>query len=148
MKIIFKTTVGLLSSIPGVRWTDKDKKQIDIYDTKPAVPFPCNLIKVAILSADTVTTEQQRCTGSIVVRTASDLSVSETSDKAPDTAVERSLSYYDIVDAVYDKLQGFTDDQIESIDMKSCVEEERRDGLTVVKTTFEVVFMKYTQAAD
>lgn len=148
MKEVFKIIMALLKDINGVKFTDKDKRQIDDYDTKPNVPFPCNLIKFSIQSAETIAKGQQLCTASLIVRTASDLSVSETSDKAPQEAVDRSLAHYDIVDTVYDILQSYTDDQIESIDMTSCFDEERKDNLTVVKTTFSIVFMKYAQAAD
>lgn len=148
MTEIFKTVVARLKLIDGVKWIDKDKKQIDNYETKPSVPFPCLLISIYIPLAETITPGQQICTGTIIIRTAHDLATSETSSAAPTEAIDRSLDYYTIVDEVFNKLQSYTDDHIDSIDRVSCVEEaDRKDGLTVVKTTFKATFVEY-QAAD
>jgi hypothetical protein len=137
---IFKIIMGLLTGIDGVAWVDKDNKQLDIFDTKPAVPFPCILIRVSIPLTETAGPGIQVCTGQVIIRIASDLSVSETSSKAPQAALDRSLAYFNLVDAVYNKLQGYADNYIQNLERVSSMEEDRRDGLTVVKTSFSVIF--------
>lgn len=149
MREIFKTIVGLLKVIDGQKWVDKDKGQIDNYAEKPSVAFPCYLVKILISTTETITIGKQMCTGMLIVRTVTDLSVCETSAAAPDEAVKRSLAIYDLVDAAFNALQNYTNGEIDSIDRLSCVEEDRRDGLTVFKTTFAVTFIESTaQAAD
>lgn len=79
-------------------------------------------------------------TGTLTIRYVSDLAVSETSSKAPDAARQRSLQYWDMVDSGHNILQGYTDGMIESIDRVNCVPEDRRDGLTVMRAVYSVVF--------
>jgi len=144
MREIFLIVSTLLKSINGIKLIDKDKKQIDNYQTMPAGPFPCILIKLEIVSTETVTRFRQRCVARLTTRLADNLVKSETSTNAPFEAVERSLMYFYNADSIFNALQGYTDGYIESIDRVSSIEEDRKDDLTVVRTVFEVIFEEET----
>lgn len=136
MKETFLTVQQLLSSIASISWVDKDKGQLDRYDGKPPIPDKTALIKVSINSTQQVSDTSQLCRVTITIRLYFDLQVSETSHKAPDEARMRSLEYFDVEKEVFNKLQGYSDEHLDTIKRQSSVEEDRRDGLTVCKMMY------------
>lgn len=48
MKQIYLTLLELLNLVPALKFTDLDKGQLEFYQTRPAVAFPCALIKIEI----------------------------------------------------------------------------------------------------
>jgi hypothetical protein len=146
MKIIFKKTSGIIKNLNAFKWIDKDNRQLDEYEGKPSVPFPCALIKVSLPKCESIGGGRQMCTAQITVRLGFNLVRSETSTKAPDEALEKSLKYLDDVEAVYIALQGYTDSEVEIYDRVTQTEEERQDGLTVVKMIFTTSFIDMSAA--
>lgn len=147
MKELFLITLALLKAIPSLKWVDKDKGQLEIFDTKPSVPFPCALIKVELQGCQSIGGKIQHCGALITVKLGFDLSVSETAAAAPDEAVQRSLAYYDIVDSVYTAMQGYTDDQVNELDRTSAKESINKAGITILQIPFSTTFEDDTAAA-
>lgn len=140
MKQLFKTLRRLIKSVGVIKWVDKDRGQLDKHEGKPAVAFPCVLIKLN-MRCETISQKNQLCTGTVDITVAYDLATVETSGAASDAASERSLEYIDYADAVYDVLQNCVDGQIRSFDRTTFKDEVRPDGLSVVKMTFNCTFL-------
>ncbi|RAV56687.1 hypothetical protein DIU36_14900 [Mucilaginibacter rubeus] len=142
MKTTFLTTRNLISQIPSITWVDKDKGQLENYDSMPPIPPNSVLITVNINRTQEIGDGRKIWFVSIIIRFYADVVKSETSNKAPDEAVERSLKYYDDVEAIYDKLQDYTDNELDTFNMQSAAEESRRDGLTIMRFVFNTSFVR------
>jgi hypothetical protein len=136
MKDFFLTIIGLLNGVGRSRWVDKDTGQLENYDTKPSVPFPCYLVKYSLKNCVNIGGQVQTGDVTLEVRVADDLSVMETSSKANSAALQRSLAYEDDVQEAYLKLQGYCGNGIDNLNRISAEQEKRTDGLTVVKLIF------------
>ena len=91
-----------------LRHTDEDTGQLDSYERRPPVAFPCALITVQDLSANDIDTfgKTQQRVAQITIRLAWDFT-GLTTDKTSAAHRAASLAYYDQLEKVYDLLQGF-----------------------------------------
>lgn len=146
MKYLFVTTRDRCASVAGIRWADKDYKQLDIYDPngKPSVDFPCALIKLATTGIQTIATNQQLLTVQVTVRIAYNLATVETSASATQTAQDRSMSIDDYADAVFNKLQNYTDGFITNFDRIYQGDEDRKDNLQVIRQIYTCTFTQFS----
>jgi len=46
MKELLKAIYTQLKTVPAIKWIDEDFGQIDAYEGKPPVAFPCALVKL------------------------------------------------------------------------------------------------------
>lgn len=143
MKTIFLTLRTALMEIPALSWVDKDKGQIDKYAERPAVAFPCALIKISLTSCEDLGGGIQHCKAACTVRLAFDFP-GETSNTTPEDALQSSLAYFDLAEAVYKKLQGFSTDELSNFSRRSQMEDNRTDGLLVLNIPFDTEFDDYT----
>jgi hypothetical protein len=146
MKDIFLKAIELLNEIPELKWKDKDKGQLEFYETRPAVDFPCALVKIELPRAEDRNSKIQDCDCLISIRLGFDFT-GETSSNTPAEVLESSLSYYDIIEKVYVKFQGFGNKQLEPFSRKSFREETRNDGLLVAAMPFGTGFVDYSANA-
>ena len=104
MKTLFKTVMAKLQTdMPELRYISEDWGQLDYYNDKPPVNWPCALISIAS-GQDTVKTKDLRNRSTTLqVRLADSPSVIATSG-APDTHVNTALLILDLVDKVGDSL--------------------------------------------
>ncbi|MGB4776138.1 MAG: hypothetical protein WBP45_13245 [Daejeonella sp.] len=145
MKLIYNKIIELLGEIPEIQWTDLDKGQLEFYKTRPAVQFPCALVKIELPRCDDEGNKIQQCTALITIRLGFDFT-GETTSITPEPNRTSALAYFDIVEKVYQKLQGFSNDQLSTFSRKRCFEENRNDGLKVINIPFETEFEDYTAA--
>lgn len=141
MNEIYLIIRTLVAGIAGVKWVDKDYGQIDHYDNRPSVQFPCVLIKMNFPTLESITRKTQLCTGVITLRVAIDNVTRDTSAAAPQTATDRDLQYTTIADAIYKQLQGYTNSPFNNFDRISFGDETRTDGIGVVKMVFNCSFV-------
>lgn len=73
MKEIFQGTLERLRQSNLVEFIDRDRGQVDQYETRPAVKFPCALIKVNLIKRANLSTMMQRIECSITIRLASEI---------------------------------------------------------------------------
>ncbi|SUJ26433.1 Uncharacterised protein [Sphingobacterium spiritivorum] len=124
----------IYNQLKKIRWIDMDKGQLEFYETRPAVAFPCALIKIEIAKTENLGSNVQRCFGRGTIRLAFDY-VGETAAKTPTALRQQSLEYFDILQAVYLAVQGKTGGA-GKFDRQSAVEENRPDGLKVLNMPF------------
>lgn len=140
MKELFLTLRELLKAVPDLQFIDKDKGQIDRYETRPPVAFPCCLIKISNTPIEYLHSTLQRRTAIITLRLAFNY-VGSTNADTPENLLIQSLEYFDTVEKVeqailpnYYKNHRFT--------QTASIEENRPDGLTVINLQFRVQYEK------
>lgn len=143
MKLIYNKIIALLSEIESIHFLDLDKGQLETNNT--AVAFPAVLVNINLPECRDITDLEQRVRAQIVLRVAFDYT-GETSAAAPEGVREQSLSYFDLLDEVYAKLQGYADADIDTISRRGVQQELREDGLKVTQIMFECWFDDETAA--
>lgn len=94
-----------LVSLPGIKYVAEDWGQLDFYDKRPPVQFPCALLDAE--GADYVdrSCRSQQAEATINVRLA-DFHPVNTSAMAPDA--ERPFEIFDLLTAIHKALQGLS----------------------------------------
>lgn len=136
--------LAIYNQLKKIRWVDMDKGQLEFYDTRPAVAFPCALIKVEIFRTENLGNNIQRCYGRGTIRLAFDY-VGETSAQTPEALRQQSLEYFEMLKAVYLAIQGKTGGA-GKFDRQSAVEENRPDGLKVLNMPFTTIWLDKSAA--
>lgn len=122
---------------PSIRYTDQDLGQLDFFDTRPPVSFPCVLIDIDDMVFDESGELTQTGEGSIVVRVGFDC-WSPSNGLVNEDVARLSLEYYEGEQEVYLALQGWADDNFGKLTRQSVVTEKRNDNYRVRKMRFKV----------
>jgi hypothetical protein len=143
MKFIYTKVLARLKQIPELAWVDLDKGQLEYYDKRPAVKFPCALIGIQIPRAEDMDNRKtiQQCQALVTIRLAFDYT-GNTSGVTPDAELQKSLAYFDLVEKVYTYLQGFRDEKnLNPLSRQNLREERRDDGYKVISIPFSTAFI-------
>lgn len=146
MKELYLKIKNLLLSVDGLKYVDLDYGQLEV--APPAVNFPCALINISFPDCQDTVDHQQRVRAIISIRLGFNAFSDQTSSSFGDDKIEVALNYFDVVGAVYKKLQSYYDDDIEELSRKSLQQEKRHDALKVSIMPFETVFDDLTATDD
>lgn len=137
MKNLFLAIREQLKTLSGINWIDMDKGQLEA-SVRPVLAYPAALITVSFPNINDANDEVDVFNASIVVRLVFDNAQQRTSGEVPQDAVEESLSYLDIEEAVYQVFRGFepTDWSVFSCRERQ-PEATRADGLVVMRLRWE-----------
>lgn len=141
MTFLFNALTAKLQEITELRWIDLDKGQIDRYDLRPPLAFPAVLIGIQYTRAESIGNRSQQVEALINLRLVVDYS-GPTSAATPTQARQESLSYFQLAESVFDKLQGHKEAQFNRLDRRSMREERRQDGLKVINIAFATNFIE------
>lgn len=141
MIIIYKTVLQKLAEISALKWIDKNKGQLDY--AAPPIAMPCALIRVNLPKCDDLGGNVQQCIGSFSVTLAFKFG-GETSKSTPEAIRNQSLEYYQLVEDVYKKLQGYSTSELSPFSRKRVDEEIRQDGLILLTMHFETDYQDFT----
>ncbi|MFH1121781.1 MAG: hypothetical protein V1775_18315 [Bacteroidota bacterium] len=123
-----KAIYDLLNSIPALKWVDEDFGQIDVYEVKPPVAFPCALVSLN-QGADALAVDEYDLTNTFTVRVAHNR-LGDRPAKSPEGALAITLAKLDDVDEVKTKLTG------SGYYYQGLLSEKRTDGISVKALTF------------
>ncbi|MEZ2337677.1 hypothetical protein AB6735_18670 [Mucilaginibacter sp. RCC_168] len=145
MRTAFLATQSRLNELTSIPYIDQDYGDLDFSD-QPPFPQGSILIKVAILKSVDIDEDgsRQMCTANVIVRYWIDKQRLDTSNIAPDDMRTRSLDYYDITEAIHNKLQGFSTEEIDRFSRESQVLEDRRDNKMVMRYVYRTSFIQVT----
>lgn len=123
MKDLFIATRSRLKTeVPALKFIDKDKGQLEI--DKPPVSWPCALIKIQLPRTeskdDGLTIQDVQAL--VTVRLGFEF-IGNTDGYTSDAHVATSLAYFDVEQAVYEALQGWSDSTFNKLDRGSVREE-------------------------
>lgn len=138
MKAIYLKIKGLLQEVTSLKEIDLDYGQLET--DKPAVKFPCALINIAYPKTEDLTGKTQRVSCVVSIRLGFNIANENTSSMFSDEKTNAALSYFDTVNDVYKKLQGYFDDDIEELSRTKMLQEKRNDALKVTLMPFETEF--------
>ncbi|SMO48230.1 hypothetical protein [Solitalea koreensis] len=137
MKTIYLKLLARLKELPQIKYIDRDKGQLEQYEgDRPPVAFPCILIKQSLPQCKNLTPKEQLCSAQITVRVAFDYT-GDASSISGEARLQSALSYFDTVDAVLAKLQGWGDAEMNAWERTSQLEEDRRDNFSVLRITLK-----------
>jgi hypothetical protein len=137
--LFLKIQARLDSEITGL-YIDQDLGQLEHYETRPSVPFPCALLDIDDFDFDDMAYNKQKGEGYIKIRLAV-AAWSPSSSLVPDEVKLKAMGYYDMEQKVHEALQGWCDDGFSKLLRRKSKTELREDNIRVriiiYKTSFE-----------
>jgi hypothetical protein len=137
MKTLFKELTAQLETIAELKWIDKDKGQMNF--EKPPILFPAALVTLSLPNTQNDNRLQQSGEARIEVKLCFDWG-GNTNHVTPEADRDNSLSYYDIMDAVFNKLQGWKSSEVTPLERRSLVPLQRPDHYTTEVMVFSSSF--------
>ena len=114
------------ANVPAIKWIDQDLGQLEAYDIRPAVEFPCVLIDFPVAAYSNESQLVQWADVNISIRLGFAPFTSANS-VAPDVSKEQALEYYEIENDLVKALHGFTADECIQPMMRISAATERRE---------------------
>lgn len=130
----------------GIREVNEDKGQLEGYDIRPAVSFPCVLIDFDF-QFDDLGDNIQMGNGSVIARLGFP-PFSSASSLMPQGVKEKALAYTDYEMQVYQALHGWRPAGFAPLSRRSAVTEKRADTLRVRELRFDTQFEDYSAADE
>ena len=97
----------LKASVPELKWIDQDFGQLELFDDRPAVAFPCALIDFQSANYSNLAELAQQGDLTVLVRLGF-TPFSSSHAAAPLSVRKKALEYYQIEQKVYIALQGWS----------------------------------------
>ena len=141
MKAIFLKITEKLKTIEALRWIDSDEGQLDYYETRPPVSFPCALVDVELTDCQDQGETIQLVTARVTLRLAFE-PLGQTNTAAPVSVQAQALEKWDTIDAVYAALQGWSDSEVTEFSRRSQTTEKRDDNIRVIRQVWETNFLE------
>lgn len=141
---LYTAVADLIAEVPQIKWVDMDFGQVDNFDIRPAVAFPCALIGIDFPQITDLGQKKQKPQVVINIKMGFNYS-GETAHATPEQVRERALAYYGIVKAVYKKLQG---ERIGTSTLKrrQQLETARPDRIKIIEMPFATEFVDESAA--
>lgn len=114
----------LKKQVPELRWIDQDFGQLEVFEYRPNVAFPCVLIDFAAAAYSNLSQLSQVGELTITVRIGF-TPFSSAQQSAPMDVRQKALEYYEIEQKVYQALQGFNTLQCQPLMRMSAQTEQR-----------------------
>ena len=134
MKQLFKDVTAALDETGLFRWVDKDKGQMNFEN--PPILFPAALVTISVPQRQNINRLKQACRAQIRIKLCYDWG-GNTSGVTPQAQRDASLKYYDDIDAVWEKFQGWSTANINPLECQGNFPLARPDQYT----TEEIVFV-------
>jgi len=149
----------LKAEVPELRWIDQDFGQLEVFEYRPDVAFPCVLIDFPQAQFSNLSELSQL--GDILISVRLGFApFAQSHHGAPLNVREKALEYYTLEQKVYEKVQGWHNDHCQPLNRTNSQTEQRvsasgsqdASGLRVRVLLFTTSFedhsaaMKYTKA--
>lgn len=136
MKELLKAIYTQLKTVPAIKWIDEDFGQIDNYETRPAVQWPCALVSMN-QNFDSLGSDAYDISSNITVRIAHNRFADRT-PMAADLAFKFTLDKLDDIEAVKTALEGFeVAGHSGRFYLRGINTERRTDGIAVKVLSFQ-----------
>jgi len=107
MKELIDDIKTRIEPVTGLKYVDEDWGQLDYYSGGPPVKFPCALVDIGQVQWSDNGNQVQIGTGSVIIRIA-DQRISNSNVKAPVAQKTKSLSFFDLIMYIHQKLHGWS----------------------------------------
>ncbi|WAC40568.1 hypothetical protein [Pedobacter sp. SL55] len=128
---IFLTVQNRLKTeVPALKWIDGDYGQLEFYEQRPNVDWPCVLIDIddGTFSNNGEFSQLGECV--LIIRLGLP-SYSQTNALTPKPVIELALEYYNLEHAVNKALHGFQSQYFSTLSRVKADKEKRNDNLRV-----------------
>ena len=129
----------LKTMVPDLRYINQDIGQLEYYESRPSVSFPCVLIDFEGFTFTEEGELSQIAEGDVKIRLAH-APFSDASNLVPDVVRDKALTYYDIEWLVFKALHGWQGDSFGALMRKSANTEKREDNYRVREIVFSTSF--------
>ncbi len=143
----------LAAKAPLLRYIDQDLGQLENYEMRPPVAWPCALIDIEdVIFSDFGDNLGQNAEGFVQIRVGQQ-QYSPANKLAPKAIRDMALKYYDTEQEVFEALHGFTAPGFSKLLRRAVKNEQRNDDLRVRVIRFAFSFedttgsKKYTKLA-
>lgn len=135
----------IVAQVPEIRYIDQDLGQLDFYQERPAVSWPCVLLDVGDFTFSNYGNLSQSGEGQIVIRLGF-TPFSSANSKAPDLVKFKALKFYDIEHKLVNALHGWTPDTGDygNLIRVSATTEKREDPFRVREIRFKLAFEDFS----
>jgi hypothetical protein len=141
MKAIYQKITTKLKTIAALKWIDSDEGQLDYFETRPPVAFPCALLDIELIECADHSDKLQMVTARVTLRLAFE-PLGQTNTAAPVSVQNKALEKWDTVDAVFNELQGWYDSEVAEFSRRSQTTEKRDDNIRVIRQVWETNFIE------
>lgn len=139
MEDIYLKVVARLKTVTALKWIDFDMGQLEFFENRPAVAFPCALVDIEYPRCEDESSTEQLVTARVTLRLAFEPK-GQTHGAAPSTVQTKALEVFGTVTACFEALQGWSDDQVSEFSRTGQTTERRDDNLKVIIQTWETTF--------
>lgn len=130
----------ITAKVPEVRYIDQDLAQLEDYDMRPAVSWPCVLIDVSgFVFSEAGSQPDQLGTGEVILRLGLPPN-SQANNLAPLAYREKALSFYETEQKIYAALHGWAPAGFSRLLRRSVKTERREDALRVREMVFAISY--------
>lgn len=130
----------LKEQVPQIKWIDQDFGQLENYEVRPPVQFPCLLVDLSSTQYDMYLEQVQHATATVNLRLGF-APYSSANSEAPVKYRQEALDYYEIEQQVYKAMQGWDAGELcQPFTRTLAVTEGRDDKLRVRQLTFTTAF--------
>lgn len=141
MKTTYLKITAKLKEANFIKMIARDRGQIDKYEGKPQVIFPCALISISLPKRKNLDRFTQNKTCTITIRLAFER-LYDDSNLNSETNQLKALEYYDRIEQVDGLFQGFTDPHFSSPWECTATIDEQRPDYDIVRFTYVTNFIK------
>lgn len=127
--------------VPEIRWIDQDLGQLEFYNERPPVAWPCVLIDFPSTSYDQLL--QQVQTGNIIINCRLAFApFSQSSNTAPQAVMDKALHFWELEMKLYQALQNWNPSQdiCQPLTRTTATTERREDAIRVRVISFTTAF--------
>lgn len=127
--LFLKVQSRLKDQVPEL-WVDQDLGQLEHFEMRPAVNFPCALIDVDDFTFTDNSSNTQQGLGMLKIRLAV-AAYSPSNNAAPNDVKLKALGYYDIEQKIQKALHGWKDEGFSKLLRRKSKTELRNDNIRV-----------------
>lgn len=136
-QLYFDLAARLQAEVPALKWIDLEWGQLA--EDRPSVAYPCALIDIEYPNCTDEGEGWQQCAVRVTIRFAF-AAAGQTAGVAPTLVQTRALEMWDVLDAAFSALQGWSTNEASAFGRRSQTTERRRDNLKVITQVWETTF--------
>jgi|SRR5665213_820312 len=126
-QLLLKLQDQITAQVPEIKWIDQDLGQLEHYEIRPAVAWPCVLIDFGHTNYDEMPGNVQWGNASFTLRLGFP-SFSPAQAGAPLSVKQQALQYYELEQLLYQAIQGYNADGLIQPATRITAMTERREG--------------------